>query len=123
MEYGIRFRPRRVGQCHPTRRLARCPQDAIGLVAFLRTYAEITTGLGVGGILQPAEQTWTAPYESDWAIAVGDFSESEVASAVLSFTEITLAAGTGGPTGSGQTGGHGAMFADVDEDSREEIVP
>ncbi|UCF16244.1 MAG: hypothetical protein JSW59_02055 [Phycisphaerales bacterium] len=35
----------------------------------------------------------------------------------LSFTDITLKAGTSGPTGKGELGGHGIMFADVDQDS------
>jgi hypothetical protein len=36
-------------------------------------YAEITLGLGQ---LDPINQMWTAPYESDWAIAVGDFQDA-----------------------------------------------
>jgi enediyne biosynthesis protein E4 len=35
----------------------------------------------------------------------------------LSFTDITDSAGTGGPTGKNELGGHGAMFADIDNDS------
>lgn len=35
---------------------------------------------------------------------------------LLSFSDITEFAGTSGPTQSGRTGGHGAMFADVDND-------
>jgi len=34
----------------------------------------------------------------------------------LSFTDITLEAGTGGPTGKDEPGGHGVMFADVNRD-------
>ena len=34
----------------------------------------------------------------------------------LAFTDITLEAGTGGPTKKDELGGHGVMFADVDED-------
>jgi len=34
----------------------------------------------------------------------------------LEFTDITLQAGTGGPTERDRLGGHGAMFADVDDD-------
>ncbi len=34
----------------------------------------------------------------------------------LNFFDITLSAGTGGPTASGQTGGHAAIFSDVDGD-------
>ena len=41
--------------------------------------------------------------------------------AALSFTDITLSAGTGGPTASGQTGGHGAMFCDVNADGRPDL--
>jgi hypothetical protein len=39
----------------------------------------------------------------------------------LSFTDITLSAGTGGPTGEGETGGHGVMFADVDNEGRPDL--
>ncbi len=39
----------------------------------------------------------------------------------LTFTDITLQAGTGGPTGTGNTGGHGAMFADVNADGRPDL--
>ena len=35
----------------------------------------------------------------------------------LAFTDITLQAGTGGPTGKDELGGHGVMFAEVDNDS------
>ena len=34
----------------------------------------------------------------------------------LAFTDITLEAGTGGPTEKDRLGGHGVMFADVDQD-------
>jgi hypothetical protein len=34
----------------------------------------------------------------------------------LAFTDITLKAGTGGPTKKDELGGHGVMFSDVDED-------
>ena len=34
----------------------------------------------------------------------------------LSFSDITLSAGTGGPAGKDDTGGHGVMFADADKD-------
>lgn len=34
----------------------------------------------------------------------------------IKFSDITISAGTGGPAGKGETGGHGAMFADVDND-------
>jgi len=37
--------------------------------------------------------------------------------AVLSFSDITESAGTAGPTQPGRTGGHGTMFADVDNDA------
>jgi len=39
------------------------------------------------------------------------------AAAELTFTDITISAGTGGPTEPSQTGGHGVFFADVDDDS------
>jgi len=34
----------------------------------------------------------------------------------LAFTDITLEAGTSGPTEKDKLGGHGVMFADVDQD-------
>ncbi|MHC4354121.1 MAG: CRTAC1 family protein [Planctomycetota bacterium] len=34
----------------------------------------------------------------------------------IAFTDITLEAGTGGPTGKNELGGHGVMFADADAD-------
>ena len=43
------------------------------------------------------------------------------AQTVLSFTDITNSAGTGGPTAAGQTGGHGAMFCDVDNDDHPDL--
>ncbi len=43
-------------------------QQAIAVDTKL-AYAEIDLNM-----LSPANQTWTAPYSSDWAIAVGDFS-------------------------------------------------
>ena len=39
----------------------------------------------------------------------------------LSFTDITLSAGVGGSAAPGRTGGHGAMFADVDDDGRPDL--
>ena len=39
----------------------------------------------------------------------------------VGFTDITLPAGTGGPTERGRLGGHGAMFADVDDDGRADL--
>ncbi len=38
------------------------------------------------------------------------------AQGTLSFSDITTSAGTGGPVGSGNTGGHAAVWADVDGD-------
>jgi hypothetical protein len=46
-------------------------QDALAVDAQ-KAYREIAIGR-----LDPKKQTWTAPYESDWAIAVGDFSVSD----------------------------------------------
>lgn len=43
------------------------------------------------------------------------------AAPTLSFTDITLAAGTAGPQGTDETGGHAAIFADVDSDSRPDL--
>jgi hypothetical protein len=39
----------------------------------------------------------------------------------LSFTDITDSTGTGGPTAANKTGGHGAMFADVDGDNMPDL--
>ncbi len=39
----------------------------------------------------------------------------------LSFTDITLSAGTGGPIEAGRTGGHGVMFADADDDDHPDL--
>jgi hypothetical protein len=36
-----------------------------------KVYAEIEIGL-----LSPQNQTWQAPYLSDWALAIGHFSEA-----------------------------------------------
>lgn len=47
------------------------PQTAVAVDAKL-PYAEIPLGT-----LNPALQTWNAPYESDWAIAVGDFTGNQ----------------------------------------------
>lgn len=41
----------------------------------------------------------------------------QTGAAALTFTDITLAAGTGGPSGINDTGGHAAIFADVDNDA------
>ncbi len=49
-------------------------------------------------------------------LVFSDLGASWGSQGTLSFTDITLQAGTGGPTGAGKTGGHGAMFADVNED-------
>ncbi len=51
----------------------------------------------------------------------GDFSFTTPNASPLSFTDITLAAGTGGPTGPNQVGGHAAIFADVDGDGRPDL--
>ncbi|MFQ5676055.1 MAG: hypothetical protein ACE5G1_09180, partial [bacterium] len=37
------------------------------------TYAELDLGR-----LDPIDQVWNAPYKSDWAIAVGNFSTDEL---------------------------------------------
>ena len=39
----------------------------------------------------------------------------------VGFTDITLQAGTGGPTERGRLDGHGAMFADVNDDGRADL--
>jgi hypothetical protein len=71
-------------------------------VDAMKPYHEIDLGR-----LKPEAQTWQAPYQSDWAIAIGK---------PLAFSNITDSAGTAGPTAAGKTGGHGAMFADLDAD-------
>ena len=48
------------------------PQTAVAVDTRL-SYEEIALGQ-----LAAAEQSWTAPYESDWAIAVGDFQRLEL---------------------------------------------
>ncbi len=49
-------------------------------------------------------------------ISDAPFSVVSAPPAELTFTDITLSAGTGGPTASGFTGGHAAIFADVTGD-------
>jgi len=55
------------------------------------------------------------------------FAVLAVAAALLraddrpAFRDITLAAGTGGPTTRGETGGHGVAFADVDRDGQPDL--
>jgi hypothetical protein len=51
----------------------------------------------------------------------GDFTFTTPSASPLSFTDITLAAGTGGPTGPNQVGGHAAIFADVDGDGQPDL--
>jgi hypothetical protein len=51
-------------------------------------------------------------------VAIGSKSSQP---GTLSFTDITESAGTGGPTGSGETGGHGVMWADVNGDGRPDL--
>ena len=45
------------------------PQPAVA-VDTKTEYKEINIGT-----LDPADQLWEAPYESDWAIAIGNFIE------------------------------------------------
>lgn len=71
-----------------------------------KTYSEIHLGY-----LQPKAQTIKLPILSDWVIAVGHFRQPVQDSerqAKLSFTDIWK-----GPS---LKGGHGAMWADVDDD-------
>ncbi|MCK4818197.1 VCBS repeat-containing protein, partial [bacterium] len=49
------------------------------------------------------------------------FNLGGLAHAELSFTDITESAGTGGPTGTDELGGHGVMFCDVDVDGRPDL--
>ncbi|HEC03921.1 MAG TPA: VCBS repeat-containing protein, partial [Phycisphaerales bacterium] len=51
-----------------------------------------------------------------WACSIVFALYAETGFGRLSFTDITLQAGTGGPTAKDELGGHGVMFADVDED-------
>jgi hypothetical protein len=50
------------------------------------------------------------------AVLLGGLGSALALGADMAFTDITLEAGTGGPTGPGRTGGHGVFFADVDGD-------
>ncbi len=79
------------------------PQVAVA-VDTKQAYREITLGH-----LTPQAQTITLPSTSDWVIAVGDFRNStRDRETRLSFTDIWQ-----GPS---LKGGHGAMWADVDDD-------
>jgi hypothetical protein len=97
-------------------------------VDVLKPYREIELGQ-----LLPKEHVWKAPYQSDWAIAVGDdgsqSSRAESVGSVYSFASFTQRKGSGrsftnitqstsvsGPTERDRTGGHGVMFADADGD-------
>ncbi|MCK6561741.1 VCBS repeat-containing protein [candidate division KSB1 bacterium] len=63
----------------------------------------VISGDASGNLATSADQTFTT------------------AAATLSFTDITLAAGTAGPQGAAETGGHAAIFADVDSDNRPDL--
>jgi hypothetical protein len=94
------------------------PAEAIAVDA-LKAYEEIEVGK-----LLPKSHVWKAPYRSDWAIGVGTFDVGGIANpshSAAAFTNITESAGTGGPTERARTGGHGAMFADVDGDGRPDL--
>jgi len=54
-------------------------------------------------------------------LAVGNDQTFQTSAAALAFTDITVAAGTGGPTDPDSTGGHAAIFADVDSDARPDL--
>ena len=73
-------------------------------------YVEIS-----GGTLNPEEQRWSAPYESDWILAVGVFNGDDPPTSVV-FTNVTES--TGFDT---ETGAHGAAFADVDDNGYPDI--
>ena len=51
-----------------------------------------------------------------WACSIVFVFYTETGFGRLAFTDVTLNAGTGGPTGKDELGGHGVMFADVDQD-------
>ena len=50
-----------------------------------------------------------------------DFTFHTLVANGVHFTDITLAAGTGGPAGANEVGGHAAVFADVDFDARPDL--
>ncbi|MBI5669314.1 MAG: DUF5060 domain-containing protein [Chloroflexi bacterium] len=58
-----------------------------------KAYAEIDLG-----VLQPGSQTWTAPYVSDWAIAVGWFDAGEAQPPTSTEAPTTTPTGTPSPT-------------------------
>jgi len=51
-----------------------------------------------------------------WACSIVFVFYAETGFGGLAFTDVTVNAGTGGPTGKDELGGHGVMFADVDQD-------
>ena len=54
-------------------------------------------------------------------LATGNDQTFRTSTSVLAFTDITLSAGTGGSTDPNLTGGHAAIFADVDGDDRPDL--
>ncbi|MDZ7266873.1 MAG: FG-GAP-like repeat-containing protein [candidate division KSB1 bacterium] len=85
--------------------------------ALVRTHSVTLTGL---------QKSTTYHYRVISRDAAGNLAVSSdqtftTTAATLSFTDITLAAGTAGPTGGSETGGHAAIFADVDSDNRPDL--
>jgi hypothetical protein len=60
------------------------PQPAVAVDTRL-AYAEIDLG-----ILAPTNQTWNAPYQSDWAIAVGNFDRQAAAASGFQAEPLNL---------------------------------
>ncbi len=76
-----------------------------------KAYSEIQLG-----DLQPVAQTIKLPRVSDWVVAAGNFESSTHRSEILSdnISELSFTDIWSGPD---LKGGHGAMWADVDDDS------
>jgi len=90
----------------------------------------------VGNTTNDGSHPWTVPanLSNNYRIRISDAADgnpSDVSDATfsivsattptLTFTDITLSAGTGGPTANGFTGGHAAIFADVTGDDRPDL--
>lgn len=82
---------------------------------FNWTVPAIVTASGLIRITDTSDTTVRDASNATFAIVAGggDFN--------FSFSDITTSAGTGGPEGAGNTGGHAAVFADVDGDDRSDL--